>query len=143
MQLSDWSPVLRSSGATFVNLQYGDCADELSRLYQEIGVSVYCDDEVDPLVDLDAFAAQVAAMDLVISVSNTTVHFAGALGKPVWTLLPGGGDGLLWYWGNEGERNLWYPTMRIFRQDTLGDWAGAINHVDAAFRDFLSGFDQV
>jgi ADP-heptose:LPS heptosyltransferase len=90
-----------------------------------LGVAVYQDAEIDSLKDLDGFAAQVAAMDLVISVSNTTVHFAGALNVPVWTLLSAG-LGLLWYWFRDREDSPWYPSMRLLRQQHLGDWGDVI-----------------
>ncbi len=139
MSLADWAPLLALQGAIFVNLQYGDCEEELSRLKRDTGVTVYHDNTVNSLKDLDGFAAQVAAMDLVISTSNSTVHFAGALGVSVWTLLPKG-DGLLWYWFSEGDDSLWYPSMRLFRQDSIGDWSGLLVRVAEAFRDFLIKF---
>ena len=135
MSLLEWAPILALRHVTFVNLQYGDCEADLSQLKRE-GITVHSDGLVDPLKDLDTFAAQVAAMDLVICVSNTTAHFAGALGVPVWLLLPNGGDALLWYWGSEGETNLWYPSMRIFRQEQAGDWAGVMMRVEAALRKY-------
>jgi ADP-heptose:LPS heptosyltransferase len=84
------------------------------------GVEVYADAEIDALRDLDGFAAQVAALDLVVSVSNTAVHFAGALNVPVWTLVPKG-KGALWYF-RLGETTPWYPAMRLFRQEHPGEW---------------------
>ncbi|MBI3710298.1 MAG: tetratricopeptide repeat protein, partial [Proteobacteria bacterium] len=95
--LLDWAPILTVPGIVFVNLQYGDCAADLAAVKEKLGVAVHHGAEIDSLKDLDGFAAQVAAMDLVISVSNTAVHFAGALNVPVWTMLPAG-LGLLWYW---------------------------------------------
>jgi tetratricopeptide (TPR) repeat protein len=137
LSLSEWAPLLQLPGATFVNLQYGDCDDELSRVGRDIGVTVHRDGSVNPLKDLDGFAAQVAAMDLVISTSNSTVHFAGALNVPVWTLLPRG-DALLWYWFHDSEDSLWYPSMRLFRQDSPGDWTGPITRVTEALRLFIA-----
>jgi ADP-heptose:LPS heptosyltransferase len=84
------------------------------------------DEKVDPLRDLESFAAQVAAMDLVVSVDNSTVHLAGALGVEVWTMLPTVPD---WRWGLEGDRTRWYPTMRLFRQEQRGKWEPTISRV--------------
>ncbi|MBI3708508.1 MAG: tetratricopeptide repeat protein [Proteobacteria bacterium] len=123
--LLDWAPILTVPGVVFVNLQYGDCAADLAAVREKLGISVYNDAEIDSLKDLDGFAAQVAAMDLVISVSNTTVHFAGALNIPVWTLLSAG-LGLLWYWFRDREDSPWYPSMRLLRQQHLGDWGDVI-----------------
>jgi Flp pilus assembly protein TadD len=138
LSLEELAPLLRLPGAVFVNLQYGDCAVDLARLKSEIGLTVHHDDSLDPLKDLDGFAAQVAAMDLVISTSNSTVHFAGAMDIPVWMLLPRGGSALLWYWFTEGDRSPWYPGMRIFRQDAPGDWSGSLAQTAKALQAFIT-----
>ena len=84
------------------------------------------DEKVNPLTDLESFAAQVAAMDIVISVDNSTVHFAGALGVRVWTMLPAVPD---WRWGLESDSTCWYPTMRLFRQADRGKWEPVISRI--------------
>jgi len=65
-------------------------------------------------------------MDIVISVDNSTVHFAGALGVKVWTMLPTVPD---WRWGLVGDKTRWYPTMRLFRQAEGGKWEPVISNV--------------
>ena len=87
MALADWRPLTEIEGIRFVDLQYGDTADERAEFERETGTLIIHDDAIDQMADVDAFAAQVAAMDLVISVSNTTVHLSGALGVPTWVLL--------------------------------------------------------
>jgi Flp pilus assembly protein TadD len=114
-----WDPCLTLPRTRFVNLQYGDCESELARVRERLGVEVYHDASVDPLTSLDDFAAQVAAMDLVISIDNTTVHMAGALGTPVWTLLPFVPE---WRWRMHGSESLWYRSMTLFRQPARGAW---------------------
>jgi Tfp pilus assembly protein PilF len=125
--LADWAPILNGPGITFVNLQYGDTAAERA------GTPLVHDATIDPLRDLDGFAAQVAAMDLVITTSNTTAHMAGALGVETWTLLPAG-PGLLWYWFQGRDDSPWYPSMRLFRQTAPGNWAELIAAVAAQLR---------
>ena len=117
--LTDWQDILRTPGITFVNLQYGDTREDVDTLTQQ-GIPIIADSGIDPLKDMDAFAAQVAALDLVLSVSNTTVHVAGALGQPVWALIPSN-RGRLWYWFLERSDSLWYPKLRLFRQ-AAGGW---------------------
>lgn len=96
------------------------------------GARITVDPEVDSLLDLDLYAAQVAAMDLVVTVSNTAAHMAGALGAPTWLMLPRG-NGLLWYWLLcQGEHCPWYPSMRVFRQERAGDWSGMVRQVGQA-----------
>ncbi|HEY9896864.1 MAG TPA: tetratricopeptide repeat protein, partial [Candidatus Sericytochromatia bacterium] len=75
-------------------------------------------------------------LDLVIAVDTSVAHLAGALGKPVWLLLPFAPD---WRWMLAREDSIWYPTMRIFRQPSYGDWAGAIKQVQAALIDRQAG----
>lgn len=140
LELQQWAALLAQPGAVFVNLQYGDCREELAQLQRATGITVHQDDSINPLQDLDGFAAQVAAMDLVISTSNSTVHFAGALEVPVWMLLPRGGGALLWYWFDAGELSPWYPSLRIYRQDAPGDWSQPLARVAAGLRDFIAAY---
>lgn len=129
LALADLAPLLRARPDLFwVDLQYGDTAAER----QAAGLEFWRDPDVDPLADLDTAAAQYAALDLVITVSNTAAHLAGALGMPTWLLLPAPGFGLLWYWGLERSDSAFYPAIRCFRQAVPGDWAGVLEGVNAA-----------
>ncbi|MBF0380938.1 MAG: tetratricopeptide repeat protein [Magnetococcales bacterium] len=119
-------PLLKTPGVQFVNLQYGDTTREINKSAKECGVKIVQDKSVDQLTDLDGFAAQVAAMDLIITISNTTAHMAGALGIPTFLML---GVTPLWYWMVEGENSPWYPSITIFRQKKLGDWDDVIDRV--------------
>ena len=125
--LEDWTSILSQSGCYFISLQYGDTKSEIAEyVADKSNVLIYQDEEIDPLVDLDGFAAQVSALDLVISTSNTTVHVAGALGQNVWTLLrfvPS------WRWMTDRDDTLWYPRMRLFRQHQLGNWSHVFDEV--------------
>ncbi len=136
LPLDQWGPLLHVAGATFVNLQYGDCAADLDAAAEKFGVRIVSDPTVDPLMNLDAFAAQVAAMDLVISTSSTTAHMAGALNIPAWTLLPIG-LGSLWHWFLERSDSPWYPGMTLFRQSTRGDWETVLETASGALVDFV------
>ena len=78
------------------------------------------------LLDFADTAALVAEMDLVISVDTSVAHLAGALGKAVWILLPYAPD---YRWMIERSDSPWYPTARLFRQSTIGDWGGVIEAV--------------
>jgi hypothetical protein len=125
--LSEWAPILRVPGIKFVNLQYGDNRAEIADVTSKLGVEIFEDAEVNALKDMDGFLAQVAALDLVITVSNTTAHVAGAANVPVWLALPSKGLGL-WYWFQRRADSPWYPSMRIFRGQVenlniLGDLA--------------------
>ncbi|MFQ5734683.1 MAG: tetratricopeptide repeat protein, partial [Planctomycetaceae bacterium] len=123
IDLNRWKPILTVPGVTFVNLQYGDCAAEIAEFCKSVDVTIHDWDDADPSRDLDGFAAQTAALDLVISVDNATVHFAGGLGVPCWTLLPAVPD---WRWMLKRDDSPWYPCMRLFRQSRGGDWTDAL-----------------
>jgi ADP-heptose:LPS heptosyltransferase len=76
----------------------------------------------------------LALCDLVIAVDTAVVHLAGAMGRPVWVLVPFAPD---WRWSLQGETTPWYPTARLFRQTSLGDWDGVIARVRDELRRFV------
>ncbi len=78
------------------------------------------------LKDFADTAAAIDNLDLIISVDTAVVHLAGALGKPVWTLLPFVPD---WRWMLERSDSPWYPSMRLFRQRQLHDWDGVFEQI--------------
>jgi hypothetical protein len=82
-----------------------------------------------PAGTVAATARAMAALDLVISVDSMPAHLAGALGVPVWTLLPYDAD---WRWLEARIDSPWYPTMRLFRQRARGGWASVIDDVGRA-----------
>lgn len=128
-----WDPILTQPDRTFVSLQYGDHEAQVAETRARTGVDIYTDPNVDQFADLDQFAAQVAAMDIVISITNTTVHMAGALGKTVWTMLPHMPD---WRYQLAREDTPWYPNMRLFRQSRARVWDDVIGRVAAALKTY-------
>jgi Tfp pilus assembly protein PilF len=88
------------------------------------------------LEDFTETAAVLAALDLLISVDTSVVHLAGALGRPVWAMLASPPD---WRWMLDRDDSPWYPSVRLFRQDVAGDWAGVIKQVGAALSDWATG----
>lgn len=131
--LALWDPVLTTSGLQFVSLQYGDHAAEIAETQDRTGIEIFTDSEIDQFASLEDFAAQVAAMDIVVSITNTTVHMAGALGKPVWTMLPFTPD---WRYQRERDDTPWYPAMHLFRQSEPRRWDDVLGRV----ADALAGF---
>ena len=122
--LSEWGALLERD-CLFVSLQYGDAAGEIAAAAALLGATIIADPDVDQLASLDDFAAQVAAMDSVMSISNTTVHIAGALGTPCVALVPPA-QGLLWYWGVTGEATPWYQSVRLARRAPEEGWAAQV-----------------
>ena len=93
-------------------------------------------DYADELNDFADTAALVSALDLVISVDTAVVHLAGGMGKPVWILSRFDG---CWRWLLDRDDSPWYPTARLFRQTSPGDWAGVVERATAALRVVQSG----
>lgn len=138
LSLPDLAPVIAAGEAVFVDLQYGDTQMERASLRDRIGRELLHLGSVDLFNDLDGVAALVHACDLIITTSNVVAHFAGALGKPVWILLPAG-NGLLWYWFRDSSSSPWYRSARLFRQPAIGDWTSVIAEVARELSVQLSG----
>ncbi len=110
---------LPDQATALVSLQYGDVGDEITAVQAECGVALDPVVGVDKWNDIDGLAALIAACDLVISVDNTTVHLAGALGKDVRILLPFLAD---WRWPRYGAKTPWYPSATLYRQEEDAGW---------------------
>jgi hypothetical protein len=78
-------------------------------------------------------------LDLVISACTSIAHVAGALGVPVWIPLAYVPD---WRWSMHGERTPWYPTMRLFRQTTAGDWPAVFERIAAELQSSPGSSDR-
>ncbi|HMK69284.1 MAG TPA: hypothetical protein VK433_12105, partial [Stellaceae bacterium] len=88
------------------------------------------------LTDFVETAGAVESLDLVVTVDTSVAHLAGALGKPVWVLLPSVPD---WRWLLDREDSPWYPTMRLFRQTGNEGWGGVVSRVGAELRAVSGG----
>ena len=122
ISLDQLGPLFRDSPVDFFSLQVGGGTNQI----QPRTAIASMNDFTEHLHDFADTAALMAELDLIISVDTAAAHLAGALGRPVWTLLPFIPD---WRWGMEGERTPWYPTMRLFRQPARGDWESVIQRV--------------
>ncbi len=128
LELTQLQPLFARDDVVFVDVQYGEHAEESARFSAAGGRAPVVFPEVDPLRDMDDFAALLSALDLVISVDNSTVHLAGALGVPTWVLLPSAAD---WRWGINEERSVWYRSVQIWRRGGQGPaaWAELIDRI--------------
>jgi|GEM_PF-285934 len=134
--LEHWSPVLEQPGVRFVNLQYGDCGAELAAARSATGAEIVDDADIDADGPLDDFAAQVAALDVVVSIDNSAIHFAGALGVPTLMLLNYEPD---WRWFGAEEGNPWYESVAHVRQDAPGAWAPVMEAAASVVADMAAG----
>lgn len=133
--LALWKNVLINPDCQFINLQYGDIKDDLRYMRETLGVDIYEDPDIDCHRDIDGLAAQMAALDLVITTTNTTAHLAAAINAPTWITTPVG-VGTFWCWGFR-EKTPFYPEARLFRAKKFGEWEPVIQAVDEALRQFL------
>jgi Flp pilus assembly protein TadD len=123
--LNEFLPILTIPEINFYSLQKGERHKDLDDLPSHIRVQ-----NMEPqLGDFGDLAVIIEQLDLVITVDTSVAHTAGALGKPVWTLLGHVAD---WRWMLDGVTTPWYPTMRLFRQTRPGHWTGAIERVAEA-----------
>ena len=119
VHLRDMERIFSGFNVVLINLQYGDVDDEIREFKEATGIDVVQCSSVDNREDLDGLAALIEVCDLVISISNVTVHMAGALAKETWVLL----DYVsLYYWLIERTDSIWYPSLTLYRQPTLDDW---------------------
>jgi hypothetical protein len=81
-------------------------------------------------------AAIVASLDLIVTPDSAVAHLAGALGRPVWIALPFRAE---WRWLRDREDSPWYPTARLWRQSTLGDWGGLFRRMTPALAEHVAG----
>ena len=124
MPLELLAPVLAIPGISFYSLQMPVPERDAVKLKNFPNVA-----DLGGFQDYLATAAVVVEMDLIISVDTSVAHLAGALGKPVWTLVQFAPD---WRWFAQfGDKTPWYPTMRLFRQTRRGDWPSVIAIVAA------------
>jgi hypothetical protein len=121
------APLGEIPGVSLVSLQKGDFRAQSTTPPPGLAIADWTD-ELDDFADT---AALIEALDLVISVDTSVVHLAGALGKPVWVLNR---YDACWRWLRDRGDSPWYPTARLFRQPTPGDWDGMIAEVVAALR---------
>jgi tetratricopeptide (TPR) repeat protein len=126
LSLEQLLPVLQLPGIRFVSLQYTDVRDETRELEARRGIKVHHWQEA--IDDYDETAALVCALDSVLTVCTAIVHLSGALGRPALVMVPFGAD---WRYGAFGERMVWYPSVRLLRQQRLGDWSDVLREVAA------------
>jgi len=120
--LDTFAPLAQFHNIIFYSLQKGNGSEQAKSPPKEINFIDYTDE----LHDFSDTAAFIENLDLVISVDTAVAHLAGALGKPVWTVLPFVPD---WRWMLNREDSPWYPTMRLYRQPSIGDWESVIERV--------------
>ncbi len=130
-----WAPLGSVAGVTWVSLQKREAtADPLP-----LPAGMAWIDLNPALTDFGQTAAILTTLDLLISIDTSVAHLAGALGKPVWILLPFAPD---WRWSLDPDRTPWYPTARLFRQTTPNCWQDPIHRIVEALPLFMHGHKE-
>jgi Flp pilus assembly protein TadD len=132
LHAKDFEPLLKIDGASFVSLQVGASTrpqiDEIDSRWRPL-------DFMDEVTDFADTAAIIEGLDLVISVDTSTAHLAGALNCPVWILSRFDG---CWRWLKDRSDSPWYPSARLFRQQSPGAWDEVIGRVAHALREEIA-----
>jgi tetratricopeptide (TPR) repeat protein len=132
LPLAQLSPLAAVEGVTFFALQKGAAVSEVERAPPGMTIEILA-----PLLgDFADTAAAIMALDLVISVDTSVAHLAGALGKPLWLLLPFAPD---WRWLEARSDSPWYPTARLFRQSEPQRWESVVASVVEALKAAAAG----
>tara|TARA_A100001011_G_C14003015_1_gene712248 strand:- start:110 stop:772 length:663 start_codon:yes stop_codon:yes gene_type:complete len=108
----------------FVDLQYGNTSKERNDFFKKYGVKIIKED-IDNFEDIDSLTSLIDSCDEIITISNTTAHISGAIGKKTHLLLPKG-KGNLWYWSKERNKSIWYNSVKIYQQTSLFEWKDPI-----------------
>ena len=122
-------PLLDVAESHFVSLQTWEAARQVSAATPATRARVL--DVSADLQDFSDTAALMMSLDLVITVDTSVAHLAGALGRPVWILLPWQAD---WRWHDSGVNSEWYPSARLYRQPALNDWVSVVSSVKKDLR---------
>jgi Flp pilus assembly protein TadD len=130
--LTQWGDILTTQGVHFVNLQYGECGDELREAEEKFGVPITVFDDLDLRNDIDDSAALMSGLDLVISAATATLQLAGALGVDAFWI-----NNFERTWTMFGRKDTcpWHPRTRYFQQATRGDWETPLALVAQALAD--------
>ncbi len=128
IELTAWQNLLNIEGVVWMSLQHGISEKNLAEIDQQTQQRLWCDFSIDPLTNMDDFATQVSAMDLVITIDNSTAHLAGALGVETWVLLPASPE---WRWPRSAgltQASQWYASVTLFYQQQ-NSWQDLLSQV--------------
>jgi tetratricopeptide (TPR) repeat protein/ADP-heptose:LPS heptosyltransferase len=129
LPLESLSPLAQRTDITFLSLQKGFGAEQLASCsFRHRFLDIQS--EIDQAWDFLDAAAILACCDLVLTSDTALAHLAGGMGRPTWLLLQNLPE---WRWGLQGDSSPWYPSLRIFRQSTPGDWTSLLHHVADEF----------
>ena len=131
--IEGWAPLLKTPGVSFINLQYGDCAEELARAADAHGIAIHQMEDLNLRDDIDGAAALSAALDLVLSAPTAAAATAASVGTEVWFITAGRA------WPQLGaDEYPWYAKTRVLWPEKFGDWASLMPRAAAELADFAA-----
>jgi tetratricopeptide (TPR) repeat protein len=128
INITEFKEILNLTSIHFVSLQFSLNSNEVSSLSDQFNIDLKNFSNLDLYNDLDSYISVIDACDFVITIDNSTAHFAGALGKKTFLLVPFG-RGRHFYWNENFSNSLWYPTVEIYTQSKDGSWSSPINEI--------------
>jgi tetratricopeptide (TPR) repeat protein len=138
IELDELLPILTNKNIAFVSLQYGDVQNQLIDFNEKHNLNIQECKSVDNFHDIDGHAALIEACDFVVTISNSSAHISGAIGKETFLMCPVG-KGSIWYWSNQlNEKNLWYPSIHIFEQNLDGNWVDVVQRIKLVIEDKIN-----
>ena len=135
IDLKKMLPVLSNPRCDFVSLQFGEFGDELKYIKSKFDINIKSIKEINNFRDIDNLAALINCLDLVITIQNSTAHLSGALGKNTWLMLA---NNARWHWQKKDNKSIWYPSVKIYRQEKNGDWNNVINNISSDLKSFIN-----
>jgi hypothetical protein len=133
--LTEIAPLAQLPGVRLISVQKHDGLDQLESLPAGTKVETLGDFDSGPDAFIDT-AAVMENLDLIITSDTSIAHLAGALGRPTWVALKYVAE---WRWLLDRDDSPWYPTMRLFRQETDGDWKSVFAKMERELRSLLGG----
>ena len=112
--------IFKELNVVLLNLQYGDVDDEINRFVKATKIPILNNKSFDLKKDLDALTCLIDLCDLVVSTDNVTVRLSGAINKDTWLILP---DIHLFFYLLNRSSCLWYPSLKLYRQDKRSNWS--------------------
>ena len=136
IKLEDLLPIFNINNVTFVSLQYTNEDLKIKNFNNFYGTNILNIKNIDKFNDIDSLISLISDCRLIITTSNVTAHLAGALGIKAYVLVPFG-RGKIWYWSDQDQKSLWYPSIKIFNQSPNGSWKDAILNIEKEIKETI------
>tara|TARA_B100000768_G_C11270183_1_gene373033 strand:+ start:585 stop:2333 length:1749 start_codon:yes stop_codon:yes gene_type:complete len=127
IKLENLAPILLTKGIRFLDLQYeteinfGQTAVEKENIKNNKNIIIEDYQGIDKFMDIDGLSSLISNCDIIVTTSNVTAHLAGGLGIKTYLFVPFS-RGRLWYWHENNGVSIWYPSIRVFKAESVGEW---------------------